>query len=574
VERRQLCAGAELRCLCVLIVTGLGFALWTASAGAQVYPATETLQLSSTGEAPDDGLLHVGPTTLADLEGPRYRVLFRFDLPAIDPDRLLSASLVLRDVACYLGEAPPVIAHPILSDWGAETAWDAQPEAGGAAGSDAWGDCPETEARIDVTALVREWSTGTAPNLGIELRGDESIVEPTTYETSEGPSGLLDRRFDSEASASLVVALLPESPVLPVPPGAALPPVLLTGVLVDEHGTPIRGGDVFLYPSLDTEGAVESSQLASAEADASGVFVLRLSGREPGVAAAAAANDGWVNFDAAFVDGNRVQFRSFSRRLDRGAWVSGEGQVRVQFDSPAAIASQAPGVRTALSQSDPSHARPVCYVATTKLGEADKYVVIGEAHVWKDQSMTWTYGERADSDIGVGYSTDGLHWSVSGTVHVSNRRGAEISDTISNLRNGQGNFGRKYRSEFHFVKYRQRRTCLGRSTTVYRIKATQWNGGFDYYDDVKDLNGHCGDIYKENAIYFTPAAGNGTFARTSENLRTYTGAVTVFGVMLSGQTGASKSASQSWRFGGQFPRYYLCGDTGKPTESERIFAGF
>ena len=40
------------------------------------------------------------------------------------------------------------------------------------------------------------------------------------------------------------------------------------------------------------------------------------------------------------------------------------------------------------------------------------------------------------------------------------------------------------------------------------------------------------------------------------------------------QSGASKSVTQKWRFGRLFPRYYLCGDTGKPTVSERVFAGF
>ncbi len=328
-----------------------------------------------------------------------------------------------------------------------------------------------------------------------------------------------------------------------------------------------------MFQAVDTADSVETAQLASAETDAAGTFVVRLSPGDPAVAAAAAANDGWVNFDAAFATGNRVQFRSFSRRADGAAWTSGEGQVSVQFDSAAAIAAQAPGVRTVFSELEPSHARPGCYVSTTRLGEADRYMVIGEAHVWKDQAMTWTYGERADSDVGVGYSTDGVHWSLSGSVHVSNRRATEITDTISNLGDGQGNFGRRYRSEFHFVKERKRRVCLGRSTTVYRVKATRWNGGFDYYDDVKDLNGHCGDRYKSNAVYFAPATGNGTFSRSSEDLKTYTAAVTVFGVVLSGQTGASSSSSQSWRFGRQFARYYLCGDTGKPTVSERIFAG-
>ena len=116
--------------------------------------------------------------------------------------------------------------------------------------------------------------------------------------------------------------------------------------------------------------------------------------------------------------------------------------------------------------------------------------------------------------------------------------------------------------------------CLGRAATVYRIKATRWNGGFDYYDDVKDLNGHCGDRYEDNAVYFAPATGNGTFSGRARSSRPTRRAVTVFGVSLSGQTGASKSASQSWRFGRRFARYYLCGDTGKPTVSDRIFAGF
>jgi hypothetical protein len=50
--------------------------------------------------------------------------------------------------------------------------------------------------------------------------------------------------------------------------------------------------------------------------------------------------------------------------------------------------------------------------------------------------------------------------------------------------------------------------------------------------------------------------------------------VSVFGASLSAQSGASKWVTHRWRFGRLFTRYYLCGDTAKPTVSERIFAGF
>ncbi len=567
MERRRPRAGAKVRCLCVGMLTVLGVFLWTAGAGAQVYPATETAQLSSSGVSPGDGLLHVGPRSL---DGPLYRVLLRFALPPIDSERVLRAVLRLGEADCYLGEAPAVAARPVLADWHAGTTWDGLPPTGDQAVAGAGGTCPDSGESIDVTGSVRAWAAGVFPNFGLELRGDESGAGPPVFETPNGPADGLDRRFDPALGVSIEVELASDSP--PSPPPAA--PVLLAGRLTDELGAPVVAGAVSVSQAVDPESSVEAPELASATTDASGAFVLRLSPAVAAVAASASANDGWVDFDAAFITGNRVQFRSFSRKAADGAWTEGEGTVAVQFDSAAAIGAQAPGVRTAFSEADSSHSRPGCYVSTTRLGEVDKYMVIGEAHVWKDQALTWQYGQRADSDIGVGYSTDGVRWTLSGSVHIATKRANEISDSISYLGDDAGNFGRRYRTEFHFVKQRQRRVCLGRAATVYRIKATRWNGGFDYYDDVKDLNGHCGDRYADNAVYFAPASGNGTFTRTSEDLKTYSGAVTVFGVSLSGQTGASKSASQSWRFGRRFARYYLCGDTGKPTVSDRIFAGF
>ena len=132
----------------------------------------------------------------------------------------------------------------------------------------------------------------------------------------------------------------------------------------------------------------------------------------------------------------------------------------------------------------------------------------------------------------------------------------------------------KFPSEFHFVKYRLRHYCVGLTSTTYRVKATSWNGGIDYYDDVKHLNGHCGDTYRTKNVYFEPASGHGSFNRSSQDFKTYGLAVSVFGASRSAKSGSSTWATQSWRFGRLFTRYYLCGDTGKPTVAERIFAGY
>ena len=103
MERRRPRAGTELRWLCVGMLAILGLGLWTATAGAQVYPATETVQLVVRGIRPVTGCSTWGR---GPLDGPLYRALLRFEVPAIDPGRLLGATLVLAGSDCYLGEAP------------------------------------------------------------------------------------------------------------------------------------------------------------------------------------------------------------------------------------------------------------------------------------------------------------------------------------------------------------------------------------------------------------------------------------------------------------------------------------
>ena len=552
--------------LVVVVAAIAGAAFWAGSAGGQTVVASEVLQLSSTDEAPEDGALHVGPVNVASAGGPRYRALLRFDLPPLDPESLPDADLVLKDAPCYYDDEPSVSAYPIVSQWGPDTVWSTQPEVGEPVATDQSATCPTGHVRFDVTALVREWLTGGVPVLGIELRGDESVQEPRTYATSEGETDRLDRRFDPDVEAAIVLAVPQQSP-----PDSPLVPILVSGTLVDELGEPVSGGTVTVYQALDTEDTVEAPQVASATTDASGGFVVRVAA-DDALAAAAAANDGWVNFEAAFMSGSRVQFRSFSQRLDGARWAPGS-PIRVQLDSMASVLARTAARATVEAEPDLT-SRMVCFVARRRSpmpigGRSSGRPTPGRTsrsrgRTARERTRISAWGTRPTASTGRSRAP-----STSGP---SAPRGSRTRCRTSGRNRPTSDAGTERSSTTPSTAPVS--TAPATSTTTYRIKATRWNGGFDYYDDVKHLNGHCGDTYRANNVYFEPADGLGTFGRSSEDFRTYGLAVSVFGASLSAQSGASTRVTQKWRFGRLFSRYYLCGDTGKPTVSERVFAGF
>jgi hypothetical protein len=66
----------------------------------------------------------------------------------------------------------------------------------------------------------------------------------------------------------------------------------------------------------------------------------------------------------------------------------------------------------------------------------------------------------------------------------------------------------------------------------------------------------------------------GTFTRSSKNFANYKAAITVFGVGLTNQSGASTNVTEKWKFGNVYGAYWLCGNDAFPTDSHRIYAGF
>jgi hypothetical protein len=112
-----------------------------------------------------------------------------------------------------------------------------------------------------------------------------------------------------------------------------------------------------------------------------------------------------------------------------------------------------------------------CGISKTLLGTSTAWGIGGQLHLGKDQSATYTYGLTADSDIGVGYSTDNSNWSIKGSVHVGNARGSAITMSKSTTR---GYFGKKTKTQFQTAKFKYV-NCFGQ--THWGVKAQKWVAG-------------------------------------------------------------------------------------------------
>jgi hypothetical protein len=335
----------------------------------------------------------------------------------------------------------------------------------------------------------------------------------------------------------LVLAL-----VLPAATHAAGPAV--AGKLVDEHGAPVAGGTVTVYPALDVEGETVIEPIGSAVTDRLGRFAVSAV-PSPELAEEAAANGGWANLELVATNGRRVTYRAFTTRLDASKTVA------VSLTGSASAPMQA----RAAARGVP------CPYFKRVVAETNRYTTVGELHTGRNSSGWFRYGRSADSDIGVGLSYDGVRWSVSGEAHVGNDLTAWVQ-----IRRGSS-WAHKVRSSFHYKKYRHA-TCFRRWWTV---KATRWNSGLLVGDDQSYWDNRCGQDYRRYAVGYAPGT---SFHRDRNELRRYSFAVAVFGARLSAQSGASTFVQSHWNFGSRYSRYWLCGDNAMPTQADRVFAGY
>lgn len=205
-------------------------------------------------------------------------------------------------------------------------------------------------------------------------------------------------------------------------------------------------------------------------------------------------------------------------------------------------------------------ASPNCDLVWVVVADSDAYTTVGELHDVPNFSYaSFSYGQVADSSIGVGWSTNGgSTWGLNGTIDISNSNQVKVTKSVP----GTGNwYGYHQDALFHYQKSRQW-YCVD-WTNTYRILATQWDGGMQQgayegnYDNVPNQYTIKVDTYS-------------TWQRISNNAATYSGGVTVWGARLSAQSGYSASVEAMWQT--QSQKGYLYGNNTWPSSSGWIYA--
>jgi hypothetical protein len=352
---------------------------------------------------------------------------------------------------------------------------------------------------------------------------------------------------------ALAVALssIGASGVAVAPTAAGVDPVIAGGVLVDATGRPTSGlVELHLSPSDPT--ATTEPVLANAYAASNGSFEFRLSAI-PLLTSSADRNGGWVNLFIVASDGTWTGERAFSRKPQLSGWQSREAdaQVRIVLDQPSRAAG---AMRSATVRPNVIG----CMYGISSETNAD--TVVGELHTYYDQSGTFTYGQTADSDIGVGVSQNGTNWSLSGSLHVGNNVGSSVSKSAGAY------WGYTQKSNFHYHKLFGNAFC----PYLYKVEAQSWNTGMTDGTNISSLDGVCA---AQHGAYRVIYGANTTFDRQTNSLYNFSGAVTVFGASLTAKSGASSYVKIHFNFGSATSSHPVCGDNASPGSSTRVFSG-
>jgi hypothetical protein len=201
---------------------------------------------------------------------------------------------------------------------------------------------------------------------------------------------------------------------------------------------------------------------------------------------------------------------------------------------------------------------------------------IGELHVAKDASGTFSYGitNRADSQISIGLSSGG--WHLAGFRHIANT--GSLTVAVSNTTD---DWARQIRARFVYGLYKHERTTIDPVTgrpvscgTWQTKEAKLWLGNIELGADLSAKLHLCQTKFVRWALPYPP---NSDFQRYSGKLQTWEGGASVnlgVGALdLSVWSGASKSVGYHYHFGAGYDQHWLCGTDSWPMNASRIFAG-
>ncbi len=346
----------------------------------------------------------------------------------------------------------------------------------------------------------------------------------------------------------------PPTPVGPVTPD----PELAQVAVEDGAGAPLAGMQVQILvipQDMTTSDETDEPLAGTGTIDAQGHVTTSLTAPALTDTALVSPN-GYVNYEmqVADGDGNLLIDYYFSRYYGSDPNIASEmptlaGTQLVASDVVAG------GLATANPPPD-GYPLPPCPWVT--VSQTDAYTVVGELHTVTDLSGTFSYGQTADSEIGVSVSLDGGgHWSLSGSSSVSNTLSSKITQG-----NQAANWGHQIKTQFHYLKQKQS-GC--NHPTWYRVIASQWDGGIQIGADVSSWDNHPNQ-WKQ------AYPGRSEFLRSSGTAYNYGIAVNVFNINLNATSGFSTNVELHWTNTSQSTTRYLYGNNGYPTTATIIYA--
>jgi hypothetical protein len=345
---------------------------------------------------------------------------------------------------------------------------------------------------------------------------------------------------------------------------------IVSGLLTDAADHPTAGGvELFAWPTgrpVEVGQTVELLPIGSDRAGKDGRFAIT-GDLTPDLAELARLNGGYINFVLQAAAAGVLEETHFSRYVgDTPITAEEAGRPRRPIEWRAAPEEAAEPVRVNLPEAPKatttSGDRPIspmqggCY--GTKLVEsrvAD--TVIGELRAPHDTvEASFTYGKRADSEIGVVTKGSQGPWKGSGSFHIANSEDTEVTQWA--------------RSDQHllvktrFLYDRFEFTCP--SGKFQKVVAREWMG--DIQSEATTVHG-CAGAPEERLGRYTPET---EVKRNKEKAVRWEGAAGVFGASLNARSGYSRWVRGYWRFG-RDPMHLLCGDDGPPKQAGHIFAG-
>ena len=369
------------------------------------------------------------------------------------------------------------------------------------------------------------------------------------------------------AITSLVVSGLGVGPIAVAATGT--PDAVVRVRVTDAHGAPLRHARVVTTVLWTSKADYErfgraSSRLGRTNEMGTLDVALRLTAHER---SAVARNGDWLNLSLVAVDDRGVVVSSTAAtryiganddERRKAAKLANHDLVRMS----ASGASRAPKVESAGATAATTSTSCTYYWEAASY--ALRYAQVGELHVDYDVTYArFTYGRTADTTFDVAVKSSGSDWMLSGSVHLANSLDASVYANAG----GQTNYHWALRSQFRFVNVRLYKDCVGGPyhfwTGSEQWIAVEWTGGGMTLANTLTQPARSA----ANTWTFGPHTG---WSRAASRLVKWTAAVSIFGVTVGAQSGASANVKIEYTFGGR-PTHYLYGDTGLPGSSKRVF---